>query len=157
MLVHVRWLIARDMPEVMLCDGANGLLWQEEEFLHCLRQRNCIGMIAEHKASTIGFVLYLLEKTSIDVLNIGVHPHLDDNAAMDVYRALIGKLLSKTATCHKRNKTIVPVELSASRLPLLNLLKSMGFKAALDGNTVVMTSTANEERPTSCQNSRPSR
>ena len=28
--------------------------WSEEDFIRCLRQRNCIGMVAEHDEQVVG-------------------------------------------------------------------------------------------------------
>src|SRR5690348_2779098 len=45
--VHIRWMIRRDMPEVMRTERASfEYSWTEDDFLRCLRQRNCIGMVA---------------------------------------------------------------------------------------------------------------
>ena len=42
--VHIRWMIRRDMPEVLAIEHASfEYPWCEEEFLRVLRQRNCIG------------------------------------------------------------------------------------------------------------------
>ena len=46
--VHIRWMIRRDMPEVLQTEQESfEYSWTEEDFLRCLRQRNCIGMVAE--------------------------------------------------------------------------------------------------------------
>ena len=46
--VHIRWMIRRDMPEVLQTEQESfDYSWTEEDFLRCLRQRNCIGMVAE--------------------------------------------------------------------------------------------------------------
>ena len=45
--VHIRWMIRRDMAEVLEIErGAFEFPWFEEEFIRCLRQRNCIGVAA---------------------------------------------------------------------------------------------------------------
>ena len=46
--LHIRWMIRRDMPDVMGIEVASfEYAWTEDDFLRCLRQRNCIGMVAE--------------------------------------------------------------------------------------------------------------
>ena len=73
--VHIRWMIRRDMPEVMRTERASfEYSWTEDDFLRCLRQRNCIGMVAETGDSIIGFMIYELHKTRLHVLNFAVHP-----------------------------------------------------------------------------------
>ena len=45
---QIRWLIRRDMDDVLAIERASFQFpWTEEEFLCCLRQRNCIGTVAE--------------------------------------------------------------------------------------------------------------
>ena len=71
--VHIRWMIRRDMPEVLAIEGESfEFPWLEEDFIRCLRQRNCIGMVAEHEDRVVGFMIYELHKTRIHVLNFAV-------------------------------------------------------------------------------------
>ena len=54
--VHIRWMIRRDMPEVLAIEHASfEFPWCEEEFLRVLRQRNCIGMVAEYGERVVGY------------------------------------------------------------------------------------------------------
>lgn len=44
--VHIRWMIRRDMQEVLEIEKSGfEFPWSEEDFIRCLRQRNCIGMV----------------------------------------------------------------------------------------------------------------
>ena len=44
--VHIRWMIRRDMAEVLDIERqCFEFPWTEDEFINCLRQRNAIGMI----------------------------------------------------------------------------------------------------------------
>ena len=73
--VHIRWMIRRDMPEVLHTEQESfEYAWTEEDFLKCLRQRNCIGMVAEHGEKVVGFMIYELHKSKLHVLNFAVHP-----------------------------------------------------------------------------------
>ena len=57
--VHIRWMIRRDMPEVLQTETQSfEFAWTEEDFLRCLRQRNCIGMVAEQGEQVVGFMIY---------------------------------------------------------------------------------------------------
>ena len=68
--VQIRWLIRRDMPEVLEIERASfEHAWTEEDFLCCLRQRNCIGMVAEHDHEIVGFMIYELHKAKLRILN----------------------------------------------------------------------------------------
>lgn len=73
--VQVRWLIRRDMPEVLAIEKESFVIpWCDGDFLSCLRQRNCIGMVAEHNHQIVGFMLYELHKSRLNVLNFAVAP-----------------------------------------------------------------------------------
>ena len=70
-----RWLIRRDLPEVLEIENACfEYAWTEEDFLCCLRQRNWIGMVAEHNHAIVGFMIYELHKTKVCITNFAVHP-----------------------------------------------------------------------------------
>ncbi len=57
--VHIRWMIRRDMQEVLQTEQESfHVPWTEDDFLHCLRQRNCIGMVAESGDQVVGHVIY---------------------------------------------------------------------------------------------------
>src|SRR5438132_482883 len=74
--VHIRWMIRRDMPEVLQTEQESfEYSWTEEDFLRCLRQRNCIGMVAEQGERVVGFMIYELHKAKLHILNFAVHPH----------------------------------------------------------------------------------
>ena len=73
--VHIRWMIRRDMPEVLAIEHASfEYPWCEEEFLRVLRQRNCIGMVAELGERIVGFMIYELHRNKIHVLDFATHP-----------------------------------------------------------------------------------
>src|SRR5271168_1726673 len=73
--VHIRWMIRRDMPEVLAIEHASfEFPWCEEEFLRVLRQRNCIGMVAEYGERVVGFMIYELHKNKLHVLDFATHP-----------------------------------------------------------------------------------
>ena len=73
--VHIRWMIRRDMAEVLEIErSAFEFPWFEEEFIRCLRQRNCIGMVAEANHQIVGFMIYELHKAKLHILNFAVAP-----------------------------------------------------------------------------------
>ncbi len=60
---HVRWMIRRDMSDVLAIESESfEFPWSEEEFVRCLRQRNCIGMVAELDDRIVGYMIYELHK-----------------------------------------------------------------------------------------------
>jgi ribosomal-protein-alanine N-acetyltransferase len=71
--VQIRWLIRRDMAEVLRIEQQSfEHPWTEENFLCCLRQRNCIGMVAEYDHEIVGFMIYELHKSRLHILNFAV-------------------------------------------------------------------------------------
>jgi [ribosomal protein S18]-alanine N-acetyltransferase len=70
---HVRWMIRCDMPEIMEIERSSFFYpWPEEDFIKTLRGRNNIGMVAEINDQVVGFMIYQLEKRTLNILNFAV-------------------------------------------------------------------------------------
>jgi [ribosomal protein S18]-alanine N-acetyltransferase len=122
--VQIRWLIRRDMPEVLSIEAAAfEYPWDEEDFLVCLRQRNCIGMIAEREHEIIGFMVYSLHKSRINLMNIAVDPQFHRSG---VGRQMIERLKDKLS--QQRRKEI-STEVRERNLPAQQFFSSQGFRA----------------------------
>ncbi len=122
--VHIRWMIRRDMPEVLAIEAASfEFPWLEDDFIRCLRQRNCIGMVAEHDDRVVGFMIYELNKSRIQVLNFATSP---------VYRRrgvgtqMIGKLVGKLSS---QRRTRISLEVRETNLPAQLFFRQSGFRA----------------------------
>ncbi len=122
--VHIRWMIRRDMNEVLQTEQESfHVPWTEDDFLHCLRQRNCIGMVAESGDQVVGHVIYELHRNRLHILNLAIHPHhRRHHVGAQIMSKLIGKLSS-----HRRAK--ITLELRESNLVAQLFLKSLGFVA----------------------------
>jgi [ribosomal protein S18]-alanine N-acetyltransferase len=104
--VHIRWMIRRDMPEVLAIEHASfDFPWCEEEFLRVLRQRNCIGMVAELGEQVVGFMIYELHKNKLLVLDLATHP---DFRRQGVGQQMVAKLVGKLSS-HRRTKIVLHV------------------------------------------------
>src|SRR3954451_15483150 len=104
--LYIRWMIRRDMPVVMGIELASfEYAWTEDDFLRCLRQRNCIGMVAERGDAIIGFMIYELHRTRLQLLNFAVAPAVRRTG---VGGLLIGKLIYKLCS-HRRQKLSLAV------------------------------------------------
>src|SRR5437868_3137473 len=104
--VHIRWMIRRDMPEVLAIEGQSfEFPWSEEDFVRCLRQRNCIGMVAEHHERVIGFMIYELHRTRLHVLNFAV---AKDHRRRGVATQMLTKLISKLSN-QRRTRILLEV------------------------------------------------
>src|SRR5436305_14662622 len=121
--VHIRWMIRRDMPEVLQTEQASfEFAWTEEDFLRCLRQRNCIGMVAEQGEKVVGFMIYELHKTKLHILNCPVHPTC---RRIGGGSQMVAKLISKLSS-HRRTR--ITLEVRETNLPAQLFFHSQGFK-----------------------------
>ena len=122
--VHVRWMIRRDMPDVLGIEHASfEYPWCEDEFLRVLRQRNCIGMVAEQGDRIVGFMIYELHRNRIHVLDFATHP---DFRRQGVGRQMIAKLVGKLSP-QRRNRIALLVR--ETNVVAQFFYKTMGFRA----------------------------
>ncbi len=122
--VHIRWMIRRDMPEVLQSEQQSfEFPWTEEDFLRCLRQRNCIGMVAEHGEKVVGFMIYELHKAKLHILNFAVHPAW---RRQGVGAQMVSKLISKLSS-HRRTR--ITLEVRETNLPAQLFFSRQCFKA----------------------------
>lgn len=121
--VHIRWMIRRDMPEVLSIESRSfDNPWSEEDFIRALRQRNCIGMVCEYEDRVIGYMIYELHKKRIHLLNLAVDY---DYRRKSVGRQMVDKLLGKLY--HKR-RTRVLMEIREHNLEAQLWAKACGCK-----------------------------
>ena len=121
---HIRWMIRRDMPAVLGIESqCFEYSWTEEDFIRCLRQRNCIGMVAEVDGKVVGFMIYELHKNRLHVLNFAVDA---EHRRRGIGSQMVGKLLAKLST-ERRNR--VMLEVRETNLAAQLFFKSLDFKA----------------------------
>lgn len=122
--VHIRWMIRRDMPEVLKTEReCFEFPWSEEDFIRCLRQRNCIGMVAEHEDRVVGFMIYELNKTRLHVLNFAVAAEFQRRG---VGTQMIAKLISKLSI---QRRTRITLEVRETNLSAQLFFRNAGFRA----------------------------
>lgn len=122
--VFIRWMIRRDMPEVLRIEQvSHDFPWCEEDFLRRHRKRNCIGMIAEMGDKVVGFMIYELHETKLHLFNFAVSPELRRKS---IGRRMAEKLISKLA--HKR-RTKILVDVRETNLVAQQFFRAVGFKA----------------------------
>ena len=121
---HIRWMIRRDMPDVLTAELASfDYAWTEDDFLRCLRQRNCIGMVAERDERVIGFMIYELHKTRLHILNFAVSPEARREG---IGGMMVAKLIHKLTT-HRRLKITLAVR--EGNLQAQVFFRSFDFRA----------------------------
>ncbi len=122
--VQIRWLIRRDMPEVLEIEKASfEFPWTEEDFLCCLRQRNCIGMVAEHDHRIVGFMIYELHKSKLHILNFAVAA---DARRHGVGNQMVLRLIDKLS---QQRREEIALEVRESNLDAQLFFKTQGFRA----------------------------
>ena len=122
--IHVRWMIRRDMSEVIgIEQEAFEFPWSEEDFTRCLRQRNCIGMVAELADSVVAFMIYELHRSRLHMLNFAV---MRSHRRLGVGTQMMDKLVAKL-TPDRRGR--VALEVRETNLPAQLFFRSLGFRA----------------------------
>ncbi len=122
--VHIRWMIRRDMLAVLDIEADSfEFPWLEEDFIRCLRQRNCIGMVVEHDDRVAGFMVYELNKTRLHMLNFAVAPQFRRlGVGSQMIRKLIGKL-----SAQRRSR--IMLEVRETNLAAQLFFRENGFRA----------------------------
>ena len=121
---HIRWMIRRDMADVLAIESDSfEFPWCENDFLRCLRQRNCIGMVAERDNRVVGFMIYELHKSRLHILNFAVNSRCRRTG---IGSQMISKLVGKLST-ERRNRILL--EVRETNLAAQLFFRSRGFRA----------------------------
>lgn len=122
--IQLRWMIRRDMPEVLSIEQeAFEFPWSDEDFTRCLRQRNCIGMVAEVGDSVVAFMIYELHRTRLHVLNFAVRR---SHRRLAIGTQMMGKLFAKLSL-ERRDRILL--EVRERNLPAQLFFRSLGYRA----------------------------
>ena len=95
----------------------------DEDFVRCLRQRNCIGMVAEYEDRVVGFMIYELHKSRIHVLNFAVAAAYQRHG---VGSQMVAKLIAKLSP-QRRSRIIL--EVRETNLAAQLFFRENGFRA----------------------------
>lgn len=121
---HIRWMIRRDMQEVMAIENeCFAEPWSESDFVKMLRQRNVIGMVIELEEEIAGFMIYSLEKTELVIDDVAVHPKYQRQG---LGKQMIQKLIGKLSEQRRSSLRAVLVDENQSGN---DFFRAMGFKA----------------------------
>lgn len=122
--LQIRWLIRRDMPNVMRIENeCFQFAWTEQDFIDCLRQRCCIGMVVEVNQKVVGYMIYELSAKYYTLFNLAVDPEWHRNG---IGTAMIAKMFSKLTT-YRRD--MVETEVRETNLKAQLFFQAMGFRA----------------------------
>lgn len=118
--VHIRWMIRRDMEEVMDIERmCFEFPWTEDDMIRTLRQKNCIAMVAEIGDRIVGFFVYELHAKSLHLMSIAVLPSMQRKG---IGRAMIAKL-----SAERRSR--IALEVREGNTDAQLFFRSMGFRA----------------------------
>lgn len=120
----VRWMVKNDMSEILDIEQRSfDFAWTRDDFMNYLRQRNCIGFVAESENQVIGFFLYRLTSKAVHLLNFAVDPSF---RRLSVGQQMIEKLLRLLS---HRKRTEIQLEVRELNLGAQLFFRSMGFVA----------------------------
>jgi len=122
--VHIRWMISRDMQEVVDIESQSfEFAWSQDDFVKCLSQRNCIGMVAEYNDHIAGYMIYEILNRRLHLLNLAVAPAY---RRMGVGRQMAQKLISKLA---RRRRRQILLEVRETNLAAQVFFRDLDFRA----------------------------
>lgn len=122
--INIRWMIRGDLYKVLAIeDWCFPHPWKEADFIHCLRQRNCIGMVAEQGDEVVGYFIYELHKNRIEILTMAVDPK---HQRCGIATAMVAKLRSKLSA-ERRNR--IEYKVSEWNDAGIMFLRDAGFEA----------------------------
>ena len=120
----ISWMTERDLDQIAAIEAeCFDSAWTKDDFRNCLRERNCIGMVAEYDKSVVGYMLYELHKSYMEFLRFAVHPRYQREG---VGVAMVDKMKSKLSS-HRRNRIVIRVR--DSNLPAHLFFRASGFDA----------------------------
>jgi len=127
--VEIRWLIRRDMDQVLsIANESFEFPWSEGCFLEHLRMRNTIGMVScltpnEGNNIITGFMIYELEKGNLSLKNFAVK---EEFRRQGVGTQMIEKLTGKLSF---ERRTSISLEVTEENLTAQLFFANQGFKA----------------------------
>lgn len=124
MKAHIRWALRRDMEEVLGIERDSfEFPWLHDDFVRCLRQKNCIVMVAECGDVIAGYMVYELHSRRLHLLNFAVDPLC---RRLGVGRQMIEKLLGKLSP---ERRVAITVTVRERNLSAQMFFQRFGFKA----------------------------
>lgn len=123
MNVHVRWMIRRDMAEIIDIEQASfEFPWSEAVLIKTLKNKNCIGMVADDDDRVVGYMIYELSKTKLHVLNFAVAPTC---RRIGIGRRMADKLAGKI---NPSGRSRITMEIRESNVAAQLFWRAMGYR-----------------------------
>ncbi len=126
MLLKIRGIHpATDLPRVVELEAQAfgvGCGWTQEDFKDALKQRNCLGMVADYLNRTVAFLIYARDEGDITLLNLAVDPEL---WRQGLGSQLIDRLLAKAP----KRRIVIHAIVRERNLRAQLFFKANGFQA----------------------------
>jgi [ribosomal protein S18]-alanine N-acetyltransferase len=120
--IHIRWMIRRDLADVMRIEReCFEFAWDDDDFLRCLRQRNCIGMVAEVGDHVIGFMIYELHRNKLNLLNFAVSRSV---RRQGIGRQMVSKLISRISLVVREGNLAAQLFFRGNEFRAMKVLKN---------------------------------
>ena len=123
MSIHIRWMIRRDLPDVLAIENDCVSPWGEDDILGLLKNRKCSGVVAEIDDRVVGYFIYRLHRHRIELLRVAV---AGGQRRRGVGRALFDKLKYKAAS-HRR--ACIATTVSGDNLPAQVFFRACDMRA----------------------------
>jgi [ribosomal protein S18]-alanine N-acetyltransferase len=122
--LRIDWMKRGDMPAMLQIEWASfETPWFEEDFVRCLRQRNCIGQVARNSSGRLlGFVIYEVAKTRFQLLNLAVDV---TDRRRGVGRQMIDKLKDKLSLGRRPR---IKMEVRETNVTAQLFFRALGFR-----------------------------
>lgn len=116
-------MIRRDLEEVVAIDARTfgAQRWDEHQFTEYLKQRDCIGMIAEYDERVVGYMIYWLRQHKLELIRLAVHPLF---RRQGIGTQMVDKLKGKLSP---RRRNCLRIDLPESLLPPNDMLRACQF------------------------------
>lgn len=122
----IRRMMSRDLQEVLAIERTNfGHPWSKDQFIQVLRQRNCIGKVAEHDDRIVAFMIYEFFPRKIHIHNLAVHYRCQRNGIGSEMVDTLIRILS----ANRRNRITAVVR--ETNLPAQQFFRRCGFLATV--------------------------
>ena len=121
--IELRWMIKRDLREVVAIDEISFMLpWSEQYFRERLKFDKALGMVAVAGGKVVGYMVFECWQEHLGLIKIAVHP---DYRHQGIGTELIKRLKWKLAI-HSRKKIITVA--SSVDLVAINFFTALGFR-----------------------------
>lgn len=122
MSIQPRWLLRRDLPEVLAIERASfSAPWSECQFDGLLRRMECFGLVAEIPDGVCGYLIGAIDREQVQLLNLAVAPRWRRHG---IGSRLLTSLVDRLAT-PRRLVTVVSERNLAAQL----FLRARGLRA----------------------------